>query len=277
MQNLIRLLIKHNSLFLFLFLEIVCLILIINFNREQSKIFTATSNAFSGWMYNITNRVTRIRGISDELNKVTKNNAELFERLEVSKFNNIIVSDTAYNQEYLPQYKYVEAEVVNNTTNRPNNYLTINRGKNHKIKKNCAVIGGNGIVGIVLASNEKYSIIMSLLHQQTKISVATKKAGFFGSLIWSGTNSTIMDVEAIPKHAAVEIGDTIVTSGYSSMFPKEIIVGVIDKIEEEKGSPFHKIKVKLSEDLNRIKHVYVVQNLFQDDQLQLEKEIINEQ
>ena len=276
MQNLIQLLVRYNAILLFLFLQGICFTLIIKFNKEQGAIYTATTNAFSGWLYNARDEVTKHFSFERENNKLAEDNAKLFSQLEASQFNSIIESDTASNPDYEQQYLYTSAHVINNSTNKPNNYLTINRGRLHKIKKHNGVIGGKGIVGIVLGVSDRYATIMSLLHQQTKISVKIKSKGYFGSMVWKGNDSSFMSVEAIPKHALVMKGDTVITSGYSSIFPGGAMVGIVDSVEAISGSSFHKIDVKLSEDMNKVEHVYVISNLFQEEQNSLEGELEDE-
>ncbi|MGK0388283.1 MAG: rod shape-determining protein MreC [Maribacter sp.] len=276
MQNLIQLLVRFNAVFLFLILQVVCFILIINFNNEQGAIYTATTNAFSGKLYDARDQITKHFSFERENNKLAEDNALLFAELEVSQFNNIIETDTVSNADYMQQYTYTSAHVINNSSNKASNYMTINRGRKHGIKPHNGVIGGKGIVGIVLGVSERYATIMSLLHQQTKISVTIKNKGYFGSMVWSGKESSHMSVEAIPRHAIIAKGDTVVTNGYSSKFPGGIMVGLVDNIEGISGSSFHKIDVKLSEDLNKVEHVYVVDNLFQQEQNEIEEELENE-
>lgn len=276
MQNLIQLLIRYSSILLFLLLQGICFTLIIKFNKEQGAIYTATTNAFSGWLYNARDEITKHFSFERENNKLAQDNARLFSQLEASQFNSVVMTDTASNPAYEQQYLYTAADVINNSTNKPNNYLTINRGRSHEIKKHNGVIGGKGIVGIVLGVSDKYATIMSLLHQQTKISVKIKNKGYFGSMVWKGNDSSSMSVDAIPKHAVVLEGDTVITSGYSSIFPGGIMVGVVENVEPISGSSFHKIDVKLSEDMNKVEHVYVINNLFQEEQNDLEEELEDE-
>lgn len=276
MQNLIQFLLKNGSIFLFLVLQVMCFVFIVKYNKEQKAIFEATTTFFSGWVYSFTDSGLRYVKLDEKSEKLALDNARLFSQLEASKFNNIIVLDSTSNQEYLQQYDFTTAKVVNNTTNRSNNYITINRGTNHGIKKHSAVIGSEGIVGIVIAVSNRYAVVMSLLHQQTKVSAAVKNKGYFGSLVWKTNNSTHLNLAAVPRHAKVEKGDTIVTSGYSSLFPGGIMVGQVDKVQEVEGSSFHEIDILLSEDLNKLNYVYVVNNLFQEEQQKLEESVKHE-
>lgn len=276
MQNLIQLLIRHNAIFLFIFLQILCFYLIIKFNDEQANIYNATSNAFSSWFYNVKDNTSKYFSLDDTNQKLAEDNARLFERLEESHFNNIIDSDTVDQPDYFQQYTYTSAKIVNNSTNKNNNYLTLNRGAKHGIKKHSGVLGGNGLVGIVINVSNNFATVMSVLHQQSKTSVSIKNKNYFGSLVWYGGDTREMDLEAISRDADVEEGDTIITSEFSNIFPEGIMVGEVSKVEKVDGSSFHKIKVRLTQNMNTIRYCYVVNNLLQTERLELEAELEDE-
>ncbi len=279
METLIQLLTRYNSVLLFVFLQIVCFILIISFNPQQSRIYDATAIAVSGLTYDIRDRITKPFVISGQLDELIEDNEELFNRLETSKFNNILDLDTTGNSSsgYLKQYSYTGAKVVNQTTNNADNYITINRGKKHQVEKHQGVVGHDGIVGIVMEVSEHYARVMSVLHQQAKISVTIKNKGYLGSLVWGNSGSRYMQLQAIPIYAdSIFVGDTIATSGYSSIFPSNLTVGTIDEMRKESGSAFYNIKVKLSQDMNRLRYVYVIKNKYREEQIELEEKVGNE-
>ncbi len=276
MQSTFQSLSRYSTVFLFVILQMICILLIVEFNEKQGKIFSATSTAFTSWLYNTKDNFTRIFYYDEVNNKISEDNARLFQRLEESKFNNIIITEKSDSSDYIDQYTYTAARVINNSNNRPNNYITINRGTKHGVKPNTGLIGSNGIAGIILASNDWYSIAMSVLHRQSKISVAIRRNNYFGNMVWDAKDPNIVKIEAIPRHADVVVGDTIVTSGYSAIFPKGLSVAIIEKVEKEKGSSFHLIKARLTEDINQLEHVYIVHNDFAKEQLELEEKIKNE-
>ncbi len=279
METLIQLLTRYNSVLLFVFLQIVCFVLIVSFNPEQSKIYDATAIAISGLTYDIRDRLTKPFVISGQLDELIEDNEKLFNRLETSKFNNILDIDTSLSSTsgYLKQYSYTGARVVNQTTNNANNYITINRGRKHNVEKHQGVVGHDGIVGIVMEVSEHYARVMSVLHQQTKISATIKNKGYLGSLVWSSSGSRYMQLEAIPVYAdSIFVGDTITTSGYSSIFPGDLTLGTIHEMNKESGSAFYDIKVKLSEDMNRLRYVYVIRNEYREEQMELEEKVGNE-
>jgi rod shape-determining protein MreC len=112
---------------------------------------------------------------------------------------------------------------------------------------------------------------MSVLHEDTKISAKVKRSGYFGVMTWNGTDARKMTLEAIPKHTKLLRGDTIITSGYSSIFPEGVVIGIIEDFKVEPGSNFYNAQVVLSADLNRIQYVYVVDDLMREERKKLEE------
>lgn len=270
MRNLLYFFIKNNAFFVFMLLEIISFYMIVNNNEKQNQVFVSSANSFSGSFFERFDKITRYWNLGEVNEELARDNKRLLEQLPNAQFDEtidtIFIKDTLYQQ----QYEYIPALVVNNSVNRYNNYLTLNRGKSHGVTPNSGVISGSGIVGIVQKTSSNYTSVISVLHRSTKISAKLKQNDYFGSLTWKGDNSEQMNLEAIPKHAEVEVGDTIVTSGYSTMFPKGVMIGIVETTDLVNGSNFYDIKVKLSCDMNNISHVFVVNNLMREEQETLE-------
>jgi rod shape-determining protein MreC len=270
MRNLLYFFIKNNAFFVFMLLEIISFYMIVNNNEKQNQVFVSSANSFSGSFFERFDKITRYWNLGEVNEELARDNKRLLEQLPNAQFDETIdtvfIKDTLYQQ----QYEYIPALVVNNSVNRYNNYLTLNRGKSHGVTPNSGVISGSGIVGIVQKTSSSYTSVISVLHRSTKISAKLKQNDYFGSLTWKGDNSEQMNLEAIPKHAEVEVGDTIVTSGYSTMFPKGIMIGIVETADLVNGSNFYDIRVKLSCDMNNISHVFVVNNLMREEQETLE-------
>ena len=163
-----------------------------------------------------------------------------------------------------------------NSTHKPNNYITLDKGSKDGVKKDMGVISATGIVGIIKNVNEDYSAVNSLLHRRTSISAKIKRTGAFGGVTWVGSNPRYVNLQAIPNHQTVKIGDTIVTSGYSAHFPPELMIGVVDTTYLPSGSSFHHIEVLLSNDFSKLSYVEIIKNLKQTEQKALEKEVNDE-
>jgi rod shape-determining protein MreC len=206
---------------------------------------------------------------------LAKENARLKMRLPGSQFSNLSDSGTVVNEFNEPRYQYTEAVVINNSVNRNNNYITLNRGANHGVKLQNAVLNGTGegVVGVIVAVSNHFSTAMSVLHQESRISAKIKRNGFYGLAVWNGKDPRKLTLEAIPKHAKVMKGDSVVSSGYSTIFPEGVFIGTIDKFSNETGTNFYNIEVSLAVDLNSLQYVYIVDDIMKPELKQLEEKI----
>ena len=156
--------------------------------------------------------------------------------------------------------------------------MMINRGANHGVRPSMGIIGAgeSGVVGIVKSTTANFSRVLPILHGDSNISASIKRNGFYGSLVWKGKSPKKANLSDVPKHADLLKGDTVQTSGYSTMFPENIMIGTIDTFWLQEGTNFYEIEVDLIKDLSRIKSVYVIDNLMKEELEQLEKEVADE-
>ena len=271
--------VKYNGAFVFVFLEVIALSFYFTRNINPNKeVFISTANGLIGNVYETTSRVTLYWNLSAVNDSLARENAELKMQLPNSKFSSLvnpnIVNDTTLKQ----YYQYVDSKVINNTVHRPHNFLTINRGVLQGAKLNSGVINGNGkgIVGVLQKSSNHYSVVMSVLNIDMRISAKILRNDYFGVMVWDGNDSRYMSLESVPKHAIVQTGDTIITSGFSTIFPEGILIGTVDSFFKPPGLNFYKIKVALFNNLNSTQYVYIINNLLKEEQLKLEKEGRNE-
>jgi rod shape-determining protein MreC len=167
----------------------------------------------------------------------------------------------------MPKFELLEARVISNSINQRNNILILDRGRQHGVKRGMGVIFNavEGVVGIVKNTSRHYSTVISLLNTQAHISASIKRNGFFGNLIWDLDDPRKMILEAIPKHAQLLKGDSVVTSGYSQVFPPGIFIGTVEDFSVRRGSNFYRINVQLSRDFSNVSHVYIIRDLFEED------------
>jgi rod shape-determining protein MreC len=176
----------------------------------------------------------------------------------------------------LSQYSIIPATICNSTFHLANNHITLCKGKREGIEPNMGVISDRGVVGIVRNVSDNYAHVISILHGQTRISCSVLSRDTHGNLVWKSMDPQRMTLESVPKHEYIAIGDTVVTSGYSTIFPKGIKVGRIEKFEVIPGSNSYEITVKLFQNTSSLQHAYVIKNRFAAEQLQLEKEVADE-
>ncbi len=276
MRPLIQFLFKYYNFFLFLLLEFFAILIIYQNSYYQQSSILSAANAISGGIYGFSSGITDYIGLKSINKTLADENAHLLSLQKSSfiKTNNkvFVVNDTLYQQ----QYTYLSAKVISNTANRANNYLTLNKGLKQGIKKNMGVISSQGIVGIVKDVSENFCSVTSLLHSKTKISAKIKKNDNVGTIIWKGDDYRVVTLKDVPAHVKISVGDTIISSGYSMMFPEGILIGSIYSYEINKGKDFYEIRVKLFNDFNNISYVYVINNLMKDELNELEKRSQNE-
>jgi len=256
---------------MFLLMEVLCTYLIVQNNSFQKASFVNSSNEFSATILRTSADAEEYFYLKSENEKLAAENAELRSRSLVSfsllENNQYFINDTAFRQ----KYTYTSSKVVNNSTNRRNNYLTLNKGSKQGIKNNMAVITSTGIVGQVKDVSENFCTVMSLLNSKTTISSKIKKDGSYGPLTWDGENYAYATLHDIPTHVQLTKGDTIVTSAYSLTFPENIMIGTVESFERKSGEYFYTVKVKLSTEFKKLSHVYIVTNMMKKEQEDLEK------
>jgi rod shape-determining protein MreC len=243
-------------------LEGISFYLIITFNDSQAKIYQNSINVISG---NIANQSNNIRGyfsLKEQNNTLLKENARLKSKLfNLAEKQGAKLEDLHLNVPKNQIFNLISARVVNNSISLRNNFLSLNKGRKAGITENQGVIGENGVIGITKAVNDNYTTVMSIFNSQTKISARIKNKGYFGSLVWNNNGDVrYMTLNDIPKHVPIKLGDKVETSGYSNLFPSGIMLGKIVGKRIPPGSSTYELKVKLYQDMTKIKFAYVVIN-----------------
>ena len=263
-----------SSFFLFLVLEVICFVVIINYNEHQNRVFLTSASRFNGYIAEKTTNVNHYFSLAKEVERLKKANAQLMDEKENALHFIYPKTDSIQydSVETIQQFDYTPATVINKSYFGNKNYMTISKGSLDGVKVNQGVISDDGVIGIVIAVGTHFSRVMTLLHRTTRISAMIKKNQSFGAIAWQGNDPTIVSLLAIPKHIEIEKGDTIITSGYSSIFPADLPIGKIEAFKVKKGDNNYKIKVKLFNDLTTVKNVYVIDNLLIEELQNLEKD-----
>lgn len=292
MGKILQLLLRNGGFVTLVLVEAFCFFTIVQFNDRQNAIFTHTAALFAGRTLEKRQQFSDYVGLRERMDSLSKVNARLQTDIANARIVKIPRRDTSYialfdslnrtdsvrRKVMRPLYEYFTATVISNSISSANNWLMINRGSADRITPNMAVVTNNGIVGIVRHVDDHFSMVMSVLHRQSRISVALSKFNAFGSLIWEGGDPDVMTLKYIPKHFDVKAGDEVVTSGFSQMFPRKILVGYVEgeTMRDPENPYFLVIKVRLSQDMSTVGDVYVVNNLFQTEQDSLQVKARNE-
>ena len=251
-----------GNLILFLLLEGISFYLIITFNDSQAKIYHNSVNVISG---NIAGQASNVRSyfsLKEQNNMLLKENAKLKAKLfNLAEKQGAKPEDLHLNVSDNQIFNLISARVVNNSISLRNNFLSLNKGRKAGITENQGVIGENGVIGITKAVNDNYTTVLSIFNSQTKISARIKDKGYFGSLVWSNNGDVrYMTLNDIPKHVPIKLGDKVETSGYSNLVPSGIMLGKIVGKKIPPGSSTYELKVRLYQDMTKIKFAYVVVN-----------------
>lgn len=272
MNSFFRFIQRFHFVILFLILETISLLIAINSNVKKKVLVVNSSNYISGLIYEQISSYKEYFNLQIENERLMRDNIELKNQLNSSyKFDTTefqVVNDTVLIQQYSSQ----SAKVIKNSIFLQNNYLTIDKGTNQGVVEDMAVINPDGAIGIILKSSPNFSITISLLNTKIGISAKIKKNGYYGSIIWDGTDYRTATLKDIPNHVVLSEGDTIVTSGYSAIFPEGVMIGLVDEFVKNSEDNFYTISVSLSVDFKNITNVYLIKNLLREEQIKLEEE-----
>ena len=194
----------------------------------------------------------------------------------VNKF--VVDSIKVDSLEQYRKFLYMQAKVIGNSVNLPNNYIQLSRGTRQGVNKDLGVLdANNAVVGTVIDVSNNYSVVMSLLHRQSNTSAKLKKSGQEGSVTWDGQPNLVL-MRNIPKSIIVNKGDSVITSGFTDRFPYGLLIGTVIEVIVEKSSNTVTLKLKTAADFYNIEYVNIINNLKKEEPQQLLKKVkkINE-
>ncbi|MFO7655965.1 MAG: rod shape-determining protein MreC [Bacteroidales bacterium] len=269
MRELLRFLIKYHFILLFILLEITGIVFLVQNNTYQKAQFVSLTHSITGRYAKKSSILRDYLSLHKENSQLIEENNQLYNMINslvsINYGNKVYGIDTVSRLKFV----YIGTRVLNNSTNKQFNYITLDRGINDGIMPDMAVVCNDGIVGVVKEVSDNFSSVISFLNRNLKLSAKLKKTGHFGSLEWTGTGHTKASLKDIPHNINVKKGDTVVTSGYSAMFPEGCMVGVVSDVEL-KGGNYYDISVLLSTDFKNLRNVQVIKNLYRSEQLGLE-------
>lgn len=274
MRNLLEFLAKYNHWFVFLILEVVSMVLLFQYNSYQGSAWFSSANAVTGKLYEWDANVETFFSLTKVNQELTQRNAYLEQ--EVQKLSDSLVSVTKDSSIYhrdqfalLRNYRLIPAKVVANSVDKPGNLMTIDKGSADGIHKDMGVISGTGVVGIVYLVAEHYAIVIPVLNTKSNISCMIQNRGYFGYLRWKGGVSDLAYLEEMPRHAHFKLGDYVVTSGYSAVFPPGVRVGRILHVFNSADGLSYRVQLRLSTDFARLRDVCVIDDAAMKERLEI--------
>ena len=282
MRNLLDFLIKYKHWLLFIFLEVISFVLLFRFNGYQGSVFFTSANVVTGKVYQMANNLTGYFHLKTINSDLVQHNAELSIQLEhLKEAYKKLTADTTVieqmKQEALMDCRLIKANGINNSTIHANNFITIDKGESDGVQKEMGVVSGSGIVGIVYQTSAHYAVIIPVLNSKSSISCKIRRSDYFGFLKWEGGSPEFAYIKDMPRHSIFEVGDTIVTSGHSAIFPSGVLVGTVDDVGDSNDGLSYSIRVKLFTDFARLNEVRVVERSNIEEQLELEESVVNKE
>lgn len=267
MRYFIAFLFKNSFFFFFLILEVIAFLLLLNYNRYHSSVIINATNNLTGSLHKTCSNISDYFSLHRQNEFLAEENARLMNLLDHSR--NIEVTPE-YSGDSM--YRYISAKVIDNSTNLANNYIMIDKGYSGGIRQDMGVVSAGGVVGIVVGVSDNYSIVMSALHGQTRISAIVSKNNQLGNIVWGESDCRFGTLEDIPAHVKLEKGDTIVTSGFSFVFPGGFLIGTVEDYKSEREQMLNKALIRFGVDFNILDYVYVVEDMNKAEKLMLKQE-----
>lgn len=271
MKEIIKLVLKYHFTIIFILLEILAFSLIVLHNNYQRTIFSGYMAAFFSTVSSTIANIDNYLALGETNRKLVAENTELKNEIEFLKSRwDVEGNDSLYSPKFREvAYIYRTAKIINSSFNKTKNYIIVDKGSADGIHPEMAVCSYEGVIGIVEQVSKHYAKVLPLVNTNLRISAKLKKNGYYGSLQWDGHDYRYSYLNDIPFHVEVEQGDTIVTSGFSSIFPEGELIGFVESINKETAN-FLSVKVKLSTDFKKISTVYIIADTNKQEKLELE-------
>ena len=273
MKHLLEFLWRFRHWLLFIVLEALSLALLLHFNSYQRSVWLSSAGRVAGIVYEWADGVTsyfRLKGVNEDL---SRRNAWLEERVSVLERHLREAGDTSAAALQLPPpYQTIRARVIKNSLNLVDNYITLDRGEAAGVRPDMGVAGTDGVVGIVYKVSARYALVLPVLNSRSNLSCMIQGSGYFGYLRWEGGDPRYAWLEDLPRHAEFELGDTVVTSGYSAVFPQGVTVGTVDDAVDADDGLSYRLKIRLATDFGRLDAVRILARTGREEQKRLEEE-----
>lgn len=276
MQNVVRFFTKIGSFLLFVLLEGVALYLLFTSNNYQQSVFFTSASKLSGAVYTLEESVAGFFFLRRSNETLMEENNWLLQENQYLKSQLNQLTDTAgialTRANLSNEFDLIQAKVIHNSVTHQRNYITLKGGRLNGIEPEMGVANADGIIGVVSHVSDHFSVVIPVLCPPNRFSCKLKKSNTTGSLVWNGEDRRFALMEEVPPYVSVEKGDTVVTSGYSSIFPEGIMVGVVESYDVSDDSNYLTLKIRLAVRFDALSNVRVIRFNQRAEYNQLKKE-----
>lgn len=268
MQRLLIFIFAYRNVFIFTLLQIFSLWLLVQFNNNQSKVFNEialnVTGVFQGWnawwvsYFNLTEKNQNLLYENIQLRKqlIQLNSENSSLRFIHGDSIQFIKSDYFYPDSLL--YDFIPCRAIYNTYSTNFNYLILNVGSNDGVKEKTGVVSQTGVVGFVTKVSANYALAISLLNKNYQLNAKIASNNVNALFQWQGNDPGIGNLLYVPLHYNIKVGDTILTSSNSTVFPEGYLIGTIQHFEGNQPDGFYKIQVKINTDFRKLDYLYLI-------------------
>jgi rod shape-determining protein MreC len=275
-DRLLVLVYTYRNLILFLGLEFFALWLLVQYNKNQNKVYQDFILSVSANIQNWNASWASYFNLGEQNAKLLKENIrlrtqliQLQSQLNYLKHRQSDSLTFIYNKKFTnadsASFHYIPCRVIYNSNASNYNYLVLNVGRKDGVEEDFGVVSNEGVVGIVTRVGENYSLAMSLLNKNFKLNAQITSNNVRTLFQWKGGDIKYGDISYVPLHYKISVGDTVITSSYSSIFPEGYMIGTIHSFADNQADGFYNIKVKLSADFRKLDYAYLVRHKYKNE------------
>jgi rod shape-determining protein MreC len=269
-RNIFLFIRRYFNFLLFLLLQVFCIFFIVQYSKYHQAMFGKTANNITGKVNAQYDKIESYFQLKKTNDSLVKANERLYNKL-ASNFSlpdssNKTVIDSIRTDSVLQyrRFTYMAAKVLSNAVTSQSNFIVLQSADAGRMRVGMGVVDpNNGVVGAVTDVSGQFAVVMSLLHKDSRISGKLFKTGETGTITWDGKYPNIVTLTGIPKSAKIAKGDTVITSGFSTIFPKGLLLGRIDEIFQETATNNFKIQLRTATNFYNLEYAYVIDNLQQ--------------
>lgn len=273
MNKILEFFYKYLSVVIFLVLEILAFLLVVNKNDLQRSVAFRYATTLSAWTYEVTNLVTDYFGLAEANKYLAEENARLYKEIADYKSKFVDSVDVQSMVTYQSSENYLSAKVVFNSVYDLQNYIIIDKGSVHGVEEDMGVFAPQGVVGVVQRVSKNYAVVLPIINPEQVISAKIKGNNQLGSVKWDGKSPLKAKLYEIPSHVNVVAGDTVVTSGFSAIFPEGVMIGVVDKAAHMENTMYCDVDINLAVDFQSLSYVTVAVFENKNELLNLQKSL----
>lgn len=273
MRNIFLFIRRYFNFLVFVILQVFCISLIIQYSKYHHAMFGNSANKITGKINSQYDKVEYYFRLKQTNDSLVKANERLYNKLA----QNFEIPDSIATKQVIDsirvdsilqfrKFTYLHAKVVANSVTAQNNYVVLHSSNASKMREGMGVVDpGNSVIGVVTEVSGDFAVVMSLLHKDTKINGKLFKTGETGTVTWDGKNPNLITLSGISKGVKVAKGDSVITSGFSAIYPRGLLLGRIDEIYLEQGTSNYRIVLKTGANFHNLEYAYAIDNSQQQE------------